>query len=252
MNSFNVISAASLSEHLLNFGRHFEHCGEIGGAADHLPEHERLKHWMEPRRSRWADESKFDNSRALHRRDVGTRLACAGPLDKVDAIRVVGDYVTSELEGTRILDVGCGSGYLSSWYAACRPAARVFGIDLCASKIMLAKRFAAENQIHNIHYAVCDARHFVPDKPFDTIIDTQGMVGPEIGPDDIRRVLSWLKPAGKFICVPALETLNQFVAFLDNLESAMCLISSLKWLAFSVGNGRGVYPAMIIAPDASE
>ncbi|MCB1897126.1 MAG: class I SAM-dependent methyltransferase [Zoogloeaceae bacterium] len=252
MNSSNVTQPTSLSEHLLNFGRHFEHCSDVNGAPEYLPAQERLKRWTQPRGPQQVDESKPDNSRGLDQWHAGTRLVTAAPLDKADALRVVGDYVTGQLEGTRILDIGCGIGYLSSWYAACRPAARVFGIDLSASNIMLARRFAAARHIRNLQLAVCDARHYVPDEAFDTIIDTQGLVGPEIGPADIRRMLSWLKPGGKFICAPALETLDQFVAFLDKLESAMCHISSLKWLAFSVGNGRGVYPAMIIAPDASE
>ena len=252
MNPSNVTLAGSLSEHLLNFRLHFEHGGEIGGAADHLPEHERLRHLGEPRRPRQADESEFDHSREIHQWDVQTRQASAGALDKADAIRVVGDYVTSELEGARILDVGCGVGYLSSWYAAYKPGTQVLGLELSASRIMLARQFALAQQIRNLRFEVCDARHFVPDAPFDTIVDTQGMVGPEIGPADIRRVMSWLKPGGKFICVPALGTLAQFVDFLDKLEAAMCRIAKLRWLEFSAGNGRGVFPAMIIAPDASE
>ncbi|MCB1908719.1 MAG: hypothetical protein KDH15_15225 [Rhodocyclaceae bacterium] len=85
MNSSNVTLPTSLSEHLLNFGRHFAYRGEMNGEADRLPEHEQLKNWAEPRMPKRDEESKFIDPRSRHPLDAGTRLVTAGPLDKADS-----------------------------------------------------------------------------------------------------------------------------------------------------------------------
>lgn len=166
---------------------------------------------------------------------------------KADAIRVTGEFVAARLAGARILDLGCNIGYLSSWYARCRPQAEVWGIDASPSSIDTAKRFAGRLGIGNLHYAVADGQRYAPALPFDTLVDTQGLIDPDVEPAMLRRMFGWLQPAGRLLCVPALGTLARFEAFLDKLDPAAVAVLSLDWLPFTAQGERGVYPALVLA-----
>ena len=180
------------------------------------------------------------------------RLASWGHSNKADAIRVTGEFVLHELEGERILDIGCNMGYLTSWYARQNPAAHVMGIDLSPSCIDSAKRLAVKLGIANLRYAVPDGGHFTPDQLFDCIVDTQGMIDAQTDTATLARILSWLSPKGKLVCVPAIGTLTQFSTFLDALTSLPCQTTTFSWLTFSTRGDRGAYPAMVIRLDAAE
>jgi SAM-dependent methyltransferase len=62
-----------------------------------------------------------------------------------------------------ILDIGCGFGLFSLYYAATRPERFVRGIDVNARRIALARRAAAHLGIANVAYDEGDARHFKGD-----------------------------------------------------------------------------------------
>jgi len=124
-----------------------------------------------------------------------------------DAIREAEDcepYVYSDMihgysasQGKRVLDVGCGNGYVLSRYA--RKGANVTGVDLTEKAIELSRRrFELEDlsgdfeQIDGVHLPF-------PDNEFD-IVCSMGVLHhiPDPGPtvDEIYRVL---KPDGKII-----------------------------------------------------
>ncbi len=103
----------------------------------------------------------------------------------------------SASQGKRVLDVGCGNGYVLSRYA--RKGADVTGVDLTAKAIELSRRrFELEGlsgdfeQIDGVHLPY-------PDNEFD-IVCSMGVLHhiPDPGPtvDEIYRVL---KPGGKVI-----------------------------------------------------
>ncbi len=103
----------------------------------------------------------------------------------------------SSSQGTSVLDVGCGNGYVLSRYA--RQSASVTGVDLTAKAIELSRRrFELEDlsadfqQIDGVHLPF-------DDNQFD-IVCSMGVLHhiPDPGPtiDEIHRVL---KPGGKVI-----------------------------------------------------
>src|SRR5207244_9860458 len=57
-----------------------------------------------------------------------------------------------------VLDIGCGFGLFSLYYAAAAPARFVRGVDLNPRRIAMARRAAARLAIDNVAYEEGDAR----------------------------------------------------------------------------------------------
>ena len=72
----------------------------------------------------------------------------------------IGQYLPSS--GT-VLDVGCGFGLFSLYYAATGRDRLVRGLDLNRRRIALARRAAARLRLDNVVYEDTDARHFKGD-----------------------------------------------------------------------------------------
>ncbi len=62
-----------------------------------------------------------------------------------------------------VLDIGCGFGLFSLYYAATAPARFVRGLDLSARRIAMARRAARRLALDNVAYEVGDARDFKGD-----------------------------------------------------------------------------------------
>src|SRR5262249_58923644 len=67
----------------------------------------------------------------------------------------IGQYLP---ESGPVLDIGCGFGLFSLYYAATAPGRFVRGIDLSAGRIAMARRAAARLAIENVSYEEGDAR----------------------------------------------------------------------------------------------
>lgn len=246
MNVTQLDQRIPLRKHLLKFGIRDQASRGSDGHSSEALDPRQLKRLEQLGRPLNKGRPRKADVLAFYELIASPRIASVVHSNKADAIRVTGEFVQQELEGESILDIGCNIGYLTSWYALQNPAAAVLGIDLSPSSIMLAGRYAARLGIGNLHYATVDGQRFSPDRPFDTIVDTQGMLDHETDPDMIERLFSWLKADGKLICVPALGTLAQFSTFLDALPLGRCTIISLTWLEFFAGGEFGAYPAMIV------
>ncbi len=62
-----------------------------------------------------------------------------------------------------MLDIGCGFGLFSLYYAATAPARFVRGVDLNARRIAMARRAASRLAVENVAYEEGDARTFKGD-----------------------------------------------------------------------------------------
>lgn len=69
----------------------------------------------------------------------------------------IGQYLPAR---GRVLDVGCGFGLFSLYYAITRPGLVLEGLDRNARRIEMARAAAARLGLANARYAVDDARHF--------------------------------------------------------------------------------------------
>jgi cyclopropane fatty-acyl-phospholipid synthase-like methyltransferase len=76
----------------------------------------------------------------------------------------IGQYLPAQ---GRVLDIGCGFGLFSLYYASVRPGLRIEGIDRSASRIAMARRAARRLGLDNVQYEVGDARDFRGGESFD-------------------------------------------------------------------------------------
>jgi 2-polyprenyl-3-methyl-5-hydroxy-6-metoxy-1,4-benzoquinol methylase len=72
----------------------------------------------------------------------------------------IGQYLPEE--GT-VLDIGCGFGLFSLYYAATGPRRVVHGVDMNGRRIALARRAAGRLGLDNVEYVEGDARDFKGD-----------------------------------------------------------------------------------------
>ena len=69
----------------------------------------------------------------------------------------IGQYLPASGD---VLDLGCGFGLFSLYYAQLRPSLRLHGVDLDARRIAIARETARRLGLANVEYAVGDARDF--------------------------------------------------------------------------------------------
>lgn len=102
-----------------------------------------------------------------------------------------------EHAGRRVLDVGCGNGYVLSRYA--KEGAKVYGIDLTETGIELSRRRFELSEL-NGHFTVGSAEDLpYPDNTFD-VVCSMGVL--HHTPDTemaVREVFRVLKPGGRLI-----------------------------------------------------
>lgn len=85
---------------------------------------------------------------------------------KADTIRASGEAINGYLSGrNRILDLGCGIGYLSSWYASVNSDRKVVGVDISEKSIRQARRVAERLGIQNVEFKVGDCTKSLPCGP---------------------------------------------------------------------------------------
>jgi len=69
----------------------------------------------------------------------------------------------------RVLDVGCGFGLFSLYYAQVHPELDFTGFDMSDKRVEVARRAAERLGLSNVSYRVQDARQFAATERFDAI-----------------------------------------------------------------------------------
>jgi 2-polyprenyl-3-methyl-5-hydroxy-6-metoxy-1,4-benzoquinol methylase len=170
---------------------------------------------------KWLESSPKDYNR-------GIRVLTLGRLQRVKE-RIVRDYIA---EGTRVLEIGCGTGALLAMMAA--QGAIVTGID--ASPAMLAeakKRIAIEGLEERVSLKYMDAaligERFAA-ASFDVIVST--LVFSELPPDEQRFVLeacaALLAPGGRLLIADEVVPSQPLARLLFRLVRAPLVL--LTWL----------------------
>jgi 2-polyprenyl-3-methyl-5-hydroxy-6-metoxy-1,4-benzoquinol methylase len=76
----------------------------------------------------------------------------------------IGQYLP---EGGRVLDLGCGFGLFSLYYARVHPGLELHGLDKNARRIAMARTAAARLGLSNVRYEVGDVMDFRGGERFD-------------------------------------------------------------------------------------
>lgn len=78
----------------------------------------------------------------------------------------IGQYLPARAE---VLDLGCGFGLFSLYFAMTGPERRFLGVDLSGRRIALARASAARLGLHNVDFEVGDAVAWEAPRTFDVI-----------------------------------------------------------------------------------
>lgn len=106
------------------------------------------------------------------------------------------------LQPKRVLDIGCGIGISSCFYATLFPQATITGIDESADAVACAKKLAAKLQLKNVEFVQADILGLpsdLKDQKFDLVFATHLSAEmsddlPYYG-DTIEDVLAWQRPS---------------------------------------------------------
>jgi len=100
-----------------------------------------------------------------------------------------------------VLDIGCGFGLFSLYYAATGPRRFVRGLDISGSRIALARRAAARLGLDNVAYEEADARDFKGDGEVAAayMLDIVHHVPPRTVPPLLRALRTSLPRGGRLL-----------------------------------------------------
>lgn len=105
-------------------------------------------------------------------------------------------------DGDRVLDIGCGLGFVARAIARARPHASVLGVDIDAASIADAQR--GENP-SNLEFRHADATQRLPEGAFDVVVLSNVLEHLDARPDFIRRVVAATQAHVVLLRVPLFE-----------------------------------------------
>ncbi len=100
-----------------------------------------------------------------------------------------------------ILDVGCGFGLFSLYFASIAPGRQIRGIDLDARRIAMARAAARRLRLTNVSYETGDARDFREERQVAAVylLDIVHHVPPESVPGLLAQIHRCLVPGGHLL-----------------------------------------------------
>jgi cyclopropane fatty-acyl-phospholipid synthase-like methyltransferase len=110
----------------------------------------------------------------------------------------IGQYLPDRGE---ILDIGCGFGLFSLYYAAVSPRRLLRGLDVNGRRIAMARRAAARLGIENVAYEESDARDFKGDGQYPAayMLDIVHHVPADVVPSLLHSLARCLPVGGRLL-----------------------------------------------------
>jgi SAM-dependent methyltransferase len=166
---------------------------------------------------------------------------------KFNAILESGKKVTQyvdQFHPKSILDFGCNTGLLTSWYAKRNEKISVTGVDISYTSIQSARNLSNKLKLINIDFIEGNYQKKIKDK-FDLIADTQSIY--EV-PDRVK-ILQWISNSllnenGIFISIPQAGNKEAFITFIREIISSGLYISNLEFISFQDLGAKGCYPVI--------
>jgi len=102
---------------------------------------------------------------------------------RYDYYLAIGSRVADRIGGARsILDVGCGVGILTTFYARQHPNKTFVGIDRSTTSIARAQEHAKVLGLTNVRFDCLDLDHTAPTRSYDLVLATHALVQAERDP----------------------------------------------------------------------
>lgn len=135
------------------------------------------------------------------------------------------DKWVADWRGLRILDLGCGGGFVAEELA--RRGARVVGVDPALPLLAVARRHAAENSL-NIDYRAGTGEQIpAQDGEFDAVVCVDVLEHVGSVPAVLQEIRRVLKPNGLFLY----DTINR------TMFSFLWMIVALEWISGRIPRG---------------
>lgn len=101
----------------------------------------------------------------------------------------------------RVLDIGCGFGLFSLYYASVAPGLALRGLDRNPRRIAMGQRAAARLGLGNVTYEVADARDWRADGDYDAVymLDIVHHVDEESVRPLLEQLLKAVRPGGRLL-----------------------------------------------------
>ncbi|MGY1782959.1 methyltransferase domain-containing protein [Geodermatophilus sp. SYSU D01036] len=151
-----------------------------------------------------------------------------------DVVPLAGGLPQRLAEGTRVADVGCGTGHAINLLARAYPRSRFVGYDFSADAIARARAEAADQALANAAFEVCDATEVPVDPPFGAVLAFDAIHDQADPAGVLARIRRALEPGGVFLMMDiraasALEDNlgNPFAPWLYGVSTLHCLTVSL-------------------------
>ena len=172
---------------------------------------------------------------------------------KANAIEESGKEVNEKIHDLKeILDIGCCSGYLTSWYALADSKRNVVGVDRCARSIRTAKKYAERMNIKNVRFECMDVLQGLPDGPYDAVVETQTVSSLSNQKMALKNIKDVLKPDGNFVSVPLLPTAAYAEVYLRMLREMGLVVKSASMTYYSDFGDVGMFPVFVASPGGNE
>ena len=112
-------------------------------------------------------------------------------------------YLSQPAEVRRILELGCGTGFLTGRLVDSLATAEIDAIDLSAAMIEQARRAVGSHD--RIRWHVCDVWNYESPQVFDLIASSSSLQWMQPLDELFRRLGTMLKPGGKLLCALMVE-----------------------------------------------
>lgn len=99
----------------------------------------------------------------------------------------------------RIVELGCGTGWLGQWFAS--RGYEVIGVDISPDAIALAEQLKAERKLDTATYLVADYEELRLPAPADVVLFHDALHHAESEAAALRCAFEALRPGGMVICV---------------------------------------------------
>lgn len=167
---------------------------------------------------------------------------------KSGAILISGWFANEHiLDGLPVLDIGCCTGYLTTFYARRFPKCQVVGWDFSPRSVAQAREEARKRGIGNVDFDCKDIARDVPCQAFGTIISTQALGSMRQRARALASATGALEMQGHLVCVEALGTPEETRSFLDDAHAAGLRLQGFEFLAFSDLGCPHAYPAFLFS-----
>jgi SAM-dependent methyltransferase len=148
--------------------------------------------------------------------------------------------------GTRVADIGCGTGHAVNLLARAYPRSSFVGYDLAPDAIARARAEAADWGLANASFDVRDVRELPADPPFGAVFAFDAIHDQADPAGVLARVHAALEPGGVFVMVDikaasALEgnVGNPFAPWIYGVSTLHCLTVSLAQDGTGLGTAWG-------------